>query len=169
MGLVETSLFAVSLFGNDLNRNHSHQRVRQAPPPAPILFFHMPWFYCRLEPVRYSLFVPNSTLVISKQQVEVIDGHNLPKAPGQLSVNPYVVLTFNGEPFARSSSARGAAFPVWSSEVFMVKLPPPPIGEWHLTPQKYFQGYRSGTAQQLTAAIVVSRSQIICRARARER
>lgn len=78
--------------------------------------------------------------------MELIDGHNLPKAPGQLSINPYVVLTFNGEPFARSSSSRGAAFPVWSSEVFMVKLPPPARGEWHLTSQKYFQGYRWGTA-----------------------
>ena len=76
------------------------------------------------------------------QQVEVIDGHNLPKAVGQLSINPYVVLTLDGHPFARSSTSRGAAFPVWSSEVFMVKLPPPPVGEWHLTAQSYFRGYR---------------------------
>ncbi|CAN0018446.1 unnamed protein product [Ectocarpus sp. 6 AP-2014] len=75
-------------------------------------------------------------------QVEVIDGHGLPKDPGQLSVNPYVVLTLDGEPFARSSTSRGATFPVWSSEVFMVQLPPPPPGAWHLTAHHYFQGYR---------------------------
>ncbi|CAM9485772.1 unnamed protein product [Ectocarpus fasciculatus] len=75
-------------------------------------------------------------------EVEVIDGHGLPKAPGQLSINPYVVLTLDGEPFARSSTSRGATFPVWSSEVFMVQLPPPPPGAWHLTAHHYFQGYR---------------------------
>ncbi|CAM9304017.1 unnamed protein product, partial [Ectocarpus sp. 12 AP-2014] len=75
-------------------------------------------------------------------EVEVIDGHGLPKAPGQLSINPYVVLTLDGEPFARSSTSRGATFPVWSSEVFMVRLPPPPPGAWHLTAHHYFQGYR---------------------------
>ncbi|CAM9231022.1 unnamed protein product, partial [Hapterophycus canaliculatus] len=58
-------------------------------------------------------------------EVEVVDGHGLPKSSGQLSINPYVVLTLDGEPFARSSTSRGAAFPVWSSEVFMVKLPSP--------------------------------------------
>ncbi|CAM9115968.1 unnamed protein product [Ectocarpus sp. 13 AM-2016] len=75
-------------------------------------------------------------------EVEVIDGHGLPKAPGQLSINPYVVLTLDGEPFARSSTSRGATNPVWSSEVFMVQLPPPPPGAWHLTAHHYFQGYR---------------------------
>jgi len=76
------------------------------------------------------------------RQVEVIDGHNLPKVVGQLSINPYVVLTLDGHAFARSSTIRGAAFPVWCSEVFMVKLPPPPVGEWHLTAQSYFAGYK---------------------------
>lgn len=106
---------------------------------------------CLTRPIngRISLlvsFVSATRLITNSgelpRQVEVIDGHNLPQAAGQLSINPYVVLTLDGHAFARSSTSRGAAFPVWCSEVFMVKLPPPPVGEWHLNPQTYFRGYR---------------------------
>lgn len=72
----------------------------------------------------------------------MIDCHNLPKPRGQLCTNPYIVLTMNGVPFARSTTSRGTANPVWSTEVFMVKLSPPPPGTWPLTVQDYFHGYR---------------------------
>ena len=81
-------------------------------------------------------------------QVEIIDGHNLPKAPGQLSINPYVVLTLDGKAFARSSTSRGATFPVWSSEVFLVRVSPPSPGEWPRTAHNYFKGYRCGGKQK---------------------
>lgn len=77
-----------------------------------------------------------------KIKVEVIDAHRLSKAPGQLITNPYVVLTLNGEPFARSTTARGTISPMWSSETFRVKLPAS-TDSWHLTAPDYFRDYRS--------------------------
>lgn len=90
--------------------------------------------------ITCTLFRP--TLGIFREQVEVIDCHDLPKPRGQLCTNPYVVLTMNGVPFARSTTSRGTANPVWSTEVFAVKLSPPPPGTWPLTVQDYFRGYR---------------------------
>lgn len=92
-------------------------------------------------PVRVSVFV-RSIPYHHGNKVEVIDGHRLRTASGQLNTNPYVVLTINGDVFARSATARGTTRPVWSSEIFRVKLPPPLTGEWHRNEQEYFQGYR---------------------------
>lgn len=157
--VVKSSVFAAKRFAKQLEQGLSHQIIQHFDPPPPSLHNcanTCPGSY-RGDPcvIRFAItqIHTNSTLGNTKMQVEIIDGHNLPKAPGQLSINPYVVLTLNGEPFARSSSSRGAAFPVWSSEVFMVRLPPPTRGEWPLTSQKYFQGYRCDTAHSTVIKI----------------
>lgn len=75
-------------------------------------------------------------------EVEIIDGHRLNKARGQLSTNPYVVLTLNGDPFARSTTCWGTTHPLWLAETFRVRLPSPPPGTWPLTVQGYFREMR---------------------------
>lgn len=86
-------------------------------------------------------------------EVEIIDGHRLNKGWGQLSTNPYVVLTLNGDPFARSTTCWGTAKPIWLAEMFRVRLPSPPPGTWPLTVQEYFYEMRYSKKEKKNVGI----------------